>query len=182
MAGKLQEGVWTKIQSFSGDEMKKLSILLCFAMMCAMAANADVIATGAGTVTGSWTQAWIWQGTTITSFEFDMLPGSAWEHPIHDFSNGWTATGFSSTVITGAGAADVNFGYSTDFVTNMNQPLSYRWYGFSGSTVIDQGVASWDGSSWSYVSETATPEPASLILLGSGLLGIGSTLRKKFQA
>src|ERR1041384_883322 len=100
MARKLQYKIADENPEFSGAEMKKLCMLMCFAVTCAVGANADVIANGPGAVTGSWTQAWVWQGTTVTSFEFDMLSGSAWEHPIHSFSNDWVSTGFRPNVIT----------------------------------------------------------------------------------
>jgi len=162
--------------------MKKAIVVMAFAMLCFATANADILAQGPGQVTGSWSQQWIWDGSTVDTFTLTMISGSTWEHPIHDFSNDFTSTQFTPTKVSAAGTPGINFTFFTDFVTNMNEPLSFRWQGYSSGVNVDQGIATWDGSIWTTVAETATPEPGSLMLLGTGLLGIGTTLRKKFLA
>ncbi len=54
-----------------------------------------------------------------------------------------------------------------------------------GSVVVTQGLeqfGSSDVSSFYFVNSTVTPEPSSLVLLGSGVLGLSSTLRRRLLA
>jgi hypothetical protein len=118
---------------------------------------------------------------------FAFAGGSAtftFSTPTNSF--GFYATGLQ-TVFTTAVTVSFNDGtsQSLNFLPNVNGGAQYMGLtdtsSFSSITITDTSSDAWGIDNVSYNSASTTPEPSSLVLLGTGLLGAYGVARRRFS-
>ncbi|HVZ18114.1 MAG TPA: PEP-CTERM sorting domain-containing protein [Terriglobales bacterium] len=158
-------------------------------------AFADLLPVGQPVLSGSWTQQFEESGVgPFNNINFNIItPGVTWGDPSHPNGlDGFVASDGSewgSAVVndTNAWAYDNWYGvgypdsltfYAT-FSSDPSTPFSAIFYTWNDQQLVDNLLVNWDGSNWT-ITPYSTPEPASLMLLGSGLLGL--VLRRKLSS
>lgn len=149
---------------------------------------------GPPVITGSWTQTWLLL-TTVDKLEAFIVSGNTdFEIPgMTNFSAaGWSATRINPDYSLATGPSASNFTFDETFTASVSEPIVVDflfWLAGSFNIGIRQ---SWDGTSWIFVkditnpsgydraSRASVPEPSTLLLLGSGLVGLGYFSKKRF--
>ena len=179
-----------------------LAVALLAVFLWGSSASADITFSGdPGTTPDDWTQTFNESGVgTFNSIAaFLETPGVLFTNPgMTGFTNGWASTAnINSQYNLASGADTTNTNFNANFAPLGSVPFVMDLYAFLDGNIVDAGKASWDGvpsqgiNGWTmtgftdnqaaYKAENTapTPEPTSLLLLGSGLVGLAKLVRKK---
>lgn len=144
-----------------------------------------VISFNTGALTSTGTGTWTFASGGSFTITAENIPGIANGTVIFagtfDCGNGGICT-FSETNPSKT---------SGNHIYALNGTISGKWYngltvsGFTMQATVSTGLGFWDGASVPVISgdtQFTTPEPGSLMLMGTGLIGLGGVLRRKLKA
>ncbi len=179
----------------------KFRFLCLFALiLIAGSAFADLAPTGSPIPTGSWTQQFWEHGVGPFNNVIFMVttPGVT----MGDAGNPTGLNAFSANDNSDWGSTRTNpqtswgfdnwygVGYPTElyfnatFSSDQSQAFDALFYAYNDNTLVEHSNLHWDGSNWSVnpvQDAPPVPEPASLVMLSSGLLGMSGFLRRKLS-
>jgi hypothetical protein len=170
------------------------SIILVFGFV---ASSDAVLIVGDPVDGGSWTQRFHESG--VGAFDamgvFMRSPGSFFEYP--GFSNfnksGWSVENFPSgtaTTVIASGTQYTSLDFDIKFYGSKSDPLTFDFVAWYGTETLEVAKAEWTGRKWNIGASSntydrptsaAVPEPATMLLLGSGLVGLAGLGRKKLR-
>jgi len=111
-----------------------------------------------------------------------------WSNGISAFANTDTASGgIASTLYTGTPTNPISqFSSETNLLDSISGTSTTAFAGFTENVAIAGGTLDTNGHlfadafvTYDYLASTTTPEPGTLAMIGSGLLGFGILLRKR---
>jgi len=154
--------------------------------------NSDISVTGLG----FYDLAGLTGGATVALYDSDQfLLASTFVPLTSPIVDGYFFQGIRPVTLTAGDQYTVveftdstanNWGYGPTPATNANVTYNYRDYLYSGSlafpTVTEESAGPYYGPDFSFGSRTVIPEPSTILLLCTGLLGVAGTLRRKFLA
>ncbi len=155
-------------------------------------ARADVLSVGDPSLNHSWSQGfYAWTTTSPWDSMQFFIVGNTFSAPgVSGLNNGWTGA-FSSTSAYASGATlptGAQEYFTLTFSGTPSSPASFYvdFLQYYGTTLLLNGESvrgTWNGSSWNFVAlpndYKPIPEPASLLLFGSGLIGAAGALRRR---
>jgi hypothetical protein len=188
--------------------MKKLILLLALGMLICLPgmASAEVISLP-GMTSGDWSSPFgengyyaaaptYYSGPSPTFQTFDeamavMVSGAGFSSALSSLSGGWTSGMISPTEVYASGPAPADGGgsdvlyYTYNFAGLSTSPLTFDWFIYNNGAVVGGESVVYDGNGgYTYGNPTAAapafvPLPPSVLLLGSGLFGLGILGRRK---
>lgn len=129
---------------------------------------------------------WDANGNLIASSTITSASAFSTAHFLYNPISSVTLQAGATYEITGVSGID-NYAYD-DVGFTVNAPINYLGYNyclgcgdvFTGTGTVDLGVgdAFW-GPNFGWSANTGTPEPGSLVLLGTGIVGLAGMIRRK---
>jgi hypothetical protein len=143
-----------------------------------------------GSNPGDWSQEWLESGAGLFN-QIDLFletPGVTFFPPgLTSASGPWNEIDVNPQFAYATFGATNLLYFFTNFTPDPSVPLTFDFYALLNGNVVDSATAAWDGSNWTIEADgktidgenMATPEPASLALLGTGLLGLALVVFRK---
>jgi len=119
---------------------------------------------------------------------FMISDGDFFEAPgFYNFNNGsWSIEDpFTdvATYVKATGSDVTSLKFNIKFYGSKSNPLTFDFLAWNDGTLLEAARANWNGR-WSFSAapaENYVPEPATMLLLGTGLIGLAASGRKKFR-
>lgn len=161
--------------------------------LCALLAAGTVTVGGPGASGTDWSQEFYTNngGFAFTAIQsFLETPGVNFAGPFTgapSFPAGWTSTQVNPQYVLMSGPNAGDFYFNLGVTSSPSVPFTVDFDIWNGTTfeTNESGSASWTGSAWTYGSllqppgdENTTPEPATLLLFATGILGLGLVVRR----
>jgi hypothetical protein len=140
---------------------------------------------------GAFTSYQFWLGSTVPTINFYVVAG--------DVASVGVGSPLYTTVLSGVGGGPVTVNFNVPTVLGNTYSVLFDLNGYSGASVLWGGGLYPGGiGEWGYGTAVtqccgdldtgfiatfgaSTPEPGSLVLLGTGILGLAGTFRRKLM-
>lgn len=132
--------------------------------------------------------------TSVTSTQWSFASGGSFTitaENIPGIANGTTIFTGTFSCVGGCTFTQYPLGGNGMYTYVVNGTINGTWYngttvnGFTMQATVATGMSTFDGSATVASGDTyitTTPEPGSLMLMGTGLVGLGGVLRRKLKA